>query len=117
MRDGGHIDYYLSGEINFKCFYLDGKLPDEFISYYISGEIKCKYNYLDGKLHGETIGYYSSGDISSKCNYSRSGSIFRYYLGGELHGECISYSRSESIFKILSLDTALQMEWNLNVIT
>jgi len=49
MKDVEHIDYYLSGEISYKCNYLDGKRHGEYIRYYKSGEISYKYYYIYGK--------------------------------------------------------------------
>jgi len=44
-------------------------IDGEYIEYYLSGEIKYKCFYLDGKLHGESIYYFKSGDIASISNY------------------------------------------------
>jgi len=66
MIDDEYIGYYYSGEINYKCFYLDGKYHGEFITYFKTGEISYKCNYLYGKRQGEYIIYYESGKIRSK---------------------------------------------------
>jgi len=48
MKDGEHIEYYLSGEIKYKYFYLDGKLHGESIYYFKSGKIYLKSLYIYG---------------------------------------------------------------------
>jgi len=66
VKDGEHIDYYTSGEILCKYWYLDGKLNGVYIEYYLSGEVEFNCNFKDGKYHGESIFYYESGEINYK---------------------------------------------------
>jgi len=88
MKDGEHIEYYLSGEISSKCNYKDGEFHGEFISYFISGEIYCKCNYLGGKRNGESIRYFD--DRENVELYKK------YYISGRLVTklEWISYDRN-----------------------
>jgi len=53
MRDGEHIEYYDSGEIQSKCFYLGGEKLCESINYYLSGVIFYKSYYIYGKSVSE----------------------------------------------------------------
>jgi len=86
MKDGEHIEYYLSGEILSKSWYLDGKRSGDCIYYFRSGVIESKCNYLDGKLNGEYIFYYISVEISGK----------RYYINDikVTESQWISYNRN-----------------------
>jgi len=86
MIDGEFIEYYESGEIEFKINYLGGKRNGEFIDYYKSGEISSSRNYLDDNLHGELIYYYESGDISSKFYHINGKSVTEF--------EWLSYNRN-----------------------
>jgi len=86
MTDGESITYYDTGEIYYKCNYLDGELHGEYICYYISGEISYKINYIDGKKNGECISYYESVEISSKSYYINDKFVSEF--------EWISYNRN-----------------------
>jgi len=46
VKDGEHIEYFKTGEIYYKCNYLDGKLHGEYISYYLNGEISYVWYYI-----------------------------------------------------------------------
>ena len=50
MKDGEHIDYYVSGEILSKCFILEGNLHGLYIHYYTSGDICSTYYHINGNL-------------------------------------------------------------------
>jgi len=86
MIDGEYIEYYLSGEIKYKCFYLDGKLHGESIYYFKSGDIASISNYLCGDTHGECIYYHASGKIYLKSLY--------IYSKGVTELEWLSYNRN-----------------------
>ena len=94
MKDGEHIEYFDSGDIWFKCNYLDGNRHGECISYYKSGEISYKINYIDGNRNGESIYYFISGEIYSKY----------YHIDGEFVSELgwICYNRNLK-FELLGL--------------
>jgi len=94
MKDGEHIEYYGSGEIECKYNYLDGKIHGESIIYFKSGEVESKINYLDGKRNGESIYYFISGEIYSKY----------YHIDGEFVSELgwICYNRNLK-FELLGL--------------
>jgi len=94
MRDGEHIGYYSSGEIESKYNYLDDNLHGEFTRYYISGEVEYKSWYLDDNLHGEYIRYSKNGEILSKS----------YHIDGEsvTEFEWLGYNRNLK-FKLLGL--------------
>jgi len=78
MKDGEQIGYFNSGEIEYKCWYLDGKINGEYIYYYRIGE-----------RNGEQIGYFNSGEISFKY----------YYINDKLVSEFewISYNRNTKL--------------------
>ena len=60
---------------------------NEDIQYYESGEVDYKYNFVDGKQHGEEIGYYESGEVAYKANYvdgKLQGELLQYNLNGEI---------------------------------
>jgi len=48
MKDGEHIEYYKSGVIRSKKYYIDYKYHGEFIYYYRSGEVECKCYHING---------------------------------------------------------------------
>jgi len=48
MKDGEFIDYYPSGEILSKCWYLGGEFHGEVIYYFTFGGIFSKSYYIDG---------------------------------------------------------------------
>jgi len=69
MKDGEYISYYISGDVEYKCFYLDGKRHGESIKYFSSGDISYTMNYIDDNLHGESIIYYKVSEIFYKYYY------------------------------------------------
>jgi len=88
MKDGEYIEYYDSGEIYYRCFYLGGERHGESIYYYISGEIGTKCNFIGGKLHGESISY-DYGEIFYKSYYLNDIEITEF--------EWISYNRNKKL--------------------
>ena len=89
MTDGEHIVYYNTGEIFYKCNYLDGKIHGEFIKYYHNGEIQSHRNFTYNKLYGKSIHYNESGVIWTEYYYINGKSVTKL--------KWISYNRNKKL--------------------
>jgi antitoxin component YwqK of YwqJK toxin-antitoxin module len=66
-KHGEYNKYYVSGQLEIRCFWKDGKKEGEEMRWHENGQLQSRCFWRDGKKEGEEMMWHENGQLWSKC--------------------------------------------------